>query len=432
MNKIDLKCLIKNEKSEEINNISTHLPVNHKTFVELLKTFWLEEDAEYTFYSDNWHTYDRWETWEYQVFDFSFSENWFSFKENWYLCFESCPQEFDFEDTIISFIKTFEENDVDFNSKRIEFKDWEFFIYEVNKETLKEFQKISELAYWKDKSMTRIVFNPKTKVFEKYQSVFWTDLTEEFNSSLNQIISIIENSKLKDELVRRIKKCFPDILEYIDLKNGDITLEEKVHKYLEWDKIKWVRSFILEDFVYYEEKIKEDRRTFTVEEILEGWFDNSQYKIHLYDFCQKDIPNLLLAIDKWYFISDENALSFEATWIGWNWHWKDWKWVLWDKKFELLNDEYKIKNKLNKEKNTIELFNSFRKNKNEDFGNYVQIWLRHHIVNPIISEENFQKIVKTLNNYELSQVYLSIKDEERAKFVFNLIDDSYKKFKNLK
>lgn len=39
MNKIDLKCLIKNEKSEEINNISTHLPVNHKTFVELLKTF---------------------------------------------------------------------------------------------------------------------------------------------------------------------------------------------------------------------------------------------------------------------------------------------------------------------------------------------------------------------------------------------------------
>lgn len=432
MNKIDLKDLIKNENHREIDNISTHLPVNHKTFVELLKTFWLEEDDEYTFYSDNWHTYDRWETWEYQVFDFSFSENWFSFKENWYLCFESCPQEFDFEDTIISFIETFEENDADFNSKRIEFKDWKFFIYEINKEVLKEFQKISELAYWRDKSMTRIVFNPKTKVFEKYKNFFWKDLTEEFNNSLNQIILIIENSKLKNELVRRIKKCFPDILEYIDLKNGNITLEEKVHKYLEWDKIKWIRSFILGDFVYYEEKIEEDRRPFTVEEILEGWFDNSQYRIRLYNFCQKDIPNLLLAIDKWYFISDENALSFEATWIGWNWHWKDWKWVLWDKKFELLNDEYKIKNNLNKEKNTIELFNSFRKNKNEDFGNYVQIWLRHHIVNPIISEENFQKIVKTLNNYELSQVYLSIKDEERAKFVFDLIDEGYKKFKNLK
>lgn len=397
---IDLRKIRECNSRNIVSDIFSYLPKDHKTFLEILKIFWLKENVEYSLYFDIWHTFDSWDTWEYEEYSFKVTKEWYSFTLESREAYEKCPQTLSYEDQIVSLIKDFEDNDKLFTSKRIRFENWKFFLYEVNKDLLKDLEKIGELYY--GRKYGKVTFNPRTKEFIKYER-FGDDLTEIFNKNLDEIISIIDKSKSKSGLLKRIRIKFPTLIEYIQLKNWELKLKERVHKYISQDRIRWTRKFYLWDYVYFREEINEKRRPFTVEELLRERYNNIYFNQS--DLCEIDKESLYEAIDN--------------------------KWYCLNKNVFLLDDEYKEKNNLNKEKEVISHFNSYRKDKNYDFWNYVQYWLRYRLVSPLLSKENFEKIVKTLNNYELSQVYFSLKDKDRKKFVFDLISDDYKKYKEM-
>lgn len=386
-----------------------YLPDSRETFEKILWELWIFYGNTYKLYEDHWHTMDKGETWEYTDYEFYYDDNEIRFIEGEREEYATSPEtnEYVADSWIITFISKYLENDTVLNNKRIGYYNWNFYTYEVDIELHKEYNELKEFLYKFNEA--KITFNPHTLTFEKYIWYGW-DHTEDFNKNLNEFIERFKKSKYKERLKGMIWKLslYNHNLDFVDMKKGvykfDIDTFSVIREGKIWSKIEYsYRGKIL-----FREKETIDRPPFTAEDILNEYITHNNKKLHFYywDIQEKDVEWLKEAVIKyWYVVHKDIA--------------------------HLLSEDTTKANNKNIWDKCIQEFLELSNKKNDNFWTYVQNWLRECLTNPNIEEKKFKEIMATLNDYEKSQVYLNHKDEERKHYVYNLISDGYKQYKNL-